>query len=117
INKACEYLDLTGWQEAPSVLGSLIPGLATARRSEELNAWRYPVDLVALVQPALERLAELVAPGGEGRPLGEALEPLAWALLNGEPPAIVVALLGALEAGVAVAEVGQAVAYAAALRL
>ena len=63
INKACEYLDLVGWQEAGSVLPSLVHGLCRANRSEEQNAWRHPVDLVALVQP---ELAQLPASGGLG---------------------------------------------------
>lgn len=116
INKACEYLDLTGWEQAPAVLGSLVPGLADARRSEEESAWRYPVDLIALAEPALARLPSLVR-RGEGEPLGDGLEPLTRTLLTGEPQAVIDALLAALERGVAVAELGQAIAYAAALRL
>jgi len=117
VNKACEFLDLAGWSEAPAVLGSLIPAMAAARRSEELNAWRHPVDLVALVEPALQRLPALAGGDGAGEQLGEELEPLAWTLLDGEPEAIVGALVSALERGVAVADLGQAAAYAAALRL
>src|SRR5204863_6837729 len=33
VNKACEYLDLVGWQSAPLVLPSLVEGLAHAQRS------------------------------------------------------------------------------------
>jgi hypothetical protein len=39
VNKACELLDMIGWQEATTILPSLVPGLAMARRSEELNSW------------------------------------------------------------------------------
>lgn len=117
ITKACEYLDHVGWQEAPAALGSLIPGMVTARRSEEENAWRYPIDLVAILQPVLARLPELVRPDGSGRPLGEALETLAWTVLGEDPQATIDGLVAALESGVALSELGQVIAYAAALRV
>ena len=41
-----------GWDEAEAVLGSLAPMLADAQRMEETNAWRNPVDLVALLDGA-----------------------------------------------------------------
>ena len=46
------------------MLPSLVPGLAMARRSEELNSWRHPVDLVALLEPEFARLPELFAAAG-----------------------------------------------------
>ena len=61
VNKACELLDMIGWQEATTILPSLVPGLAMARRSEELNSWRHPVDLVALLEPEFTRLPEFFA--------------------------------------------------------
>ena len=64
VNKACELLDMIGWQEATAILPSLVPGLAMARRSEELNSWRHPVDLVALLEPEFARLPELFAAAG-----------------------------------------------------
>src|SRR5579884_372952 len=59
ITKAAEYLGHVGAEQAGPVLGSLVSGLCRAQRSEELYAWRYPVDLHALVEPALARLEEL----------------------------------------------------------
>jgi nitrite reductase/ring-hydroxylating ferredoxin subunit len=56
INKACEMLDLVGWDQAIDVLPSVVRGLAMARRSEELNIWRHPVDLVVLLDSVNERL-------------------------------------------------------------
>jgi nitrite reductase/ring-hydroxylating ferredoxin subunit len=114
INKACEYLDLVGWQEARLALPSLVEGLCRAQRAEEQNAWRHPVDLVAVLEPHLARLP--VLPRGDA-PLGETFESLVWTILDGEPGTIAAAITAALERGVAYAEVGQAVAHAAALRL
>src|SRR6185503_19455632 len=65
INKACEYLDLVGWDSANLVLPSLVDGLANAQRSEEQNAWRHPIDLIELLGPHLDRLARLT-PGHAG---------------------------------------------------
>ena len=116
INKACEYLDLAGWQNAPEVLGSLIGGLVTASRSEEQNAWRYPVDLVALVAPETHRLPGLMRTDLT-RPLGDLLETMAWTVLGDDPQKIIDTLVGGLEAGISPADLGQVIAYAAALRL
>ena len=60
INKACEMLDMVGWDQASDILPSVVRGLAMARRSEELNIWRHPVDLIALLEPLTERLPNLV---------------------------------------------------------
>jgi nitrite reductase/ring-hydroxylating ferredoxin subunit len=114
INKACEYLDLVGWDSASLVLPSLVDGLANAQRSEEQNAWRHPVDLIELLAPHLDRLARL-APGDVG--LEADFDALASAVLEDDPAAGLEAISSALERGVAFAEVGQAVAHAAVLRI
>jgi nitrite reductase/ring-hydroxylating ferredoxin subunit len=115
INKACEYLDLVGWAaEAPLALPSLVSGLCRAQRSEEQNAWRHPIDLIELLGPHLERLARLEP--GNGR-LDDDFEALASAVLDDDPEAGLAAISAALGRGVAYAEVGQAVAHAAALRI
>lgn len=114
INKACEYLDLVGWEEARAVLPSLVDGLCRAQRAEEQNAWRNPVDLTAVLAPHLARLPDL--PAGH-KPIGDGFDPLVWTVLDGEPEAIAAAITAALERGVAYAEVGQAVAHASALRV
>jgi nitrite reductase/ring-hydroxylating ferredoxin subunit len=114
INKACEYLDLVGWAEARQTLPSLVDGLCRAQRSEEQNAWRHPVDLVELVAPHLERLARL-NPGKQE--LNDAFDELVDAILEDDPSAGIGAISAALERGVALAEVGQAIAHAAALRI
>ena len=64
VNKACELLDLVGWQHAATILPSLTPVIARGARSEELNAWRHPVDLIALLTPVFTRLETLFADAG-----------------------------------------------------
>jgi len=114
INKACEYLDLVGWDAARLVLPSLVDGLAHAQRSEEQNAWRHPIDLIELLGPHLDRLAR-VTPGEET--LDGDFDALVAAVVHDDPGAGMEAISAALERGVALAEVGQAVAHAAALRI
>ena len=58
-NKAFELLDHVGWEHAGQVLTSLVHGIASARRSEELNSWRNPVDLSSMVWSAREALPGL----------------------------------------------------------
>src|SRR6266511_3474500 len=50
VNKALEALDVAGWDRAEAVLASLPVQLAGAERMEEANAWRNPVDLVAVLE-------------------------------------------------------------------
>jgi nitrite reductase/ring-hydroxylating ferredoxin subunit len=116
VNKACELLDTIGWQEATTILPSLVPGLAMARRSEELNSWRHPVDLVALLEPEFARLPELFAASG-GDPAWRASDAITATLLGDDPAAIVSTLSAALAAGASLTAVSQAVCYAAALRV
>src|SRR5215211_3272606 len=116
INKACELLDIIGWQEASTILPSLVPGLAMARRSEELNSWRHPVDLVALLEPEFAQLPELFAAAG-GDPAWRASDALTATLLGDDPAAIVAALSAALAEGAPLTAVSRAVSYAAAIRV
>ena len=115
INKACEILDQIGWDQALDVLPSVVRGLAMARRSEELNTWRHPVDLVGLLNPIYERLPDLVArtSGTEWTSFDE----LITLLLAEDPEATFAAIVAALESGAALTEVSQAMSYAAALRV
>jgi hypothetical protein len=114
INKGCEYLDLVGWGEARQVLPSLVTGLCRAQRSEEQNAWRNPVDLVDLMAAYVDRL-EQVTPGDAG--LADGFDRVVAAVLDDDPSAGAMAINAALEHGAALAEVGQAVAHAAVLRI
>jgi nitrite reductase/ring-hydroxylating ferredoxin subunit len=114
INKGCEYLDLVGWDEARKVLPSLVTGLCQAQRSEEQNAWRNPIDLVELMSAYVERLEHLTP--GDAR-LGDEFDTIVAAVLDDDPSAGAAAISDALEHGVGLAEVGQAVAHAAVLRM
>ncbi|HZQ34323.1 MAG TPA: Rieske (2Fe-2S) protein [Dehalococcoidia bacterium] len=115
ITKAAEYLEHAGPEQAPAALGSLVRGLCEAQRSEEQYAWRYPIDLPALIAPAIEELES----GWERRGSGPVrdLNALSAALLAEEPAPIVAAVRDELRAGAAPAAVAQAIAHAAALRL
>ena len=84
INKACELLDQIGWHEATTILPSLVPGLAMARRSEELTSWRHPVDLIALMEPEVVRLPELFAASGSN-PNWQPTDVLIATLLGDDP--------------------------------
>ena len=66
VNKALEALDVAGWERAEAVLASLPAQLAGAERMEEANAWRNPVDLVALLEDAFERAARGARRGRRG---------------------------------------------------
>jgi nitrite reductase/ring-hydroxylating ferredoxin subunit len=116
INKAFECLDLIGWQHAAALLPTVVGQMVAARGAEESTAWRQPVDLVALCEDSTSELAGLFAAGrGSGKWSGHAA--LAQELLGEDPDRIVAALKEAIRAGAAPADLGQALAYAAALRV
>jgi hypothetical protein len=117
--KALELLEHLGWSEAAAILPSLVGGLCRAERSEERSAWRRPMDLPALVQPAVEELQSVgEGDGSGGSPLrpGE-FDELVTILLGEEPRAVIDALVAALRRGTARADLGQAVAHASSLRI
>ncbi|HKY76298.1 MAG TPA: Rieske 2Fe-2S domain-containing protein [Acidimicrobiia bacterium] len=125
-NKAFEVLDHLGWDAAADVLPTLLPQTASAARSEERGAWRYPHDLAGLIAEACERLPERVAAGsacavrfdesdGDGQRGGVAR--LGWSILSDDPVEVVGAIDEAIVAGARPEELGRAVAYAAALRI
>lgn len=116
INKACELLDLIGWDKAGAILPSLTPVIAGSTRSEELNSWRNPVDLVALLEPVFNRIDDIAAAADTDREW-RAADDLIDLLLGDDPVAIVDALTGALEAGAPMTSVSRAVSYAAAMRV
>ena len=116
-NKALEALDHAGWDYAEPVLSSLASGYATAGRMEESNAWRHPVDLVALLERAFEALPAALSAGRGRRGAWSGREALVPVLLGEDAQAIAGALLAALREGASEEEVAGAVAYAAALRV
>ncbi len=117
VNKALEALDLVGWEGAEAVLASLPAQLAGAERMEEANAWRNPVDLVALLEPAFEEIPKALAAGAEKRGGWEGRAALVQTILDGEPATVLDALLDALREGAGEAELASAVTFAAATRI
>jgi nitrite reductase/ring-hydroxylating ferredoxin subunit len=115
INKAFECLDLIGWEYAGGVLPSVVGQMAAARGAEERTAWRQPVDLIALCQEAALGFPRLFAARNTSRWSDHAI--LSESLLADDPVAIVNALTSAARDGASPADLGQALAYAAALRV
>jgi nitrite reductase/ring-hydroxylating ferredoxin subunit len=116
VNKALEALDLAGWDRAEPVLASLATQLAGAERMEEANAWRNPVDLVALLDDAFAQLPNVLSTdsptnGWTGR------EALVQSILGEDPAASIDALLTALRDGAGEVELASAVSYAAVMRI
>ncbi len=111
VNKALEALDVAGWGRAEAVLASLPAQLAFAERMEEANAWRHPVDLVALLEDAFERLPEPGPGSWDGR------AGLVELVLEGEPADLLEALLAALREGASAVQLASAVTHAAVTRI
>ncbi len=116
-NKAFELLDHIGWDHAAQVLTSLVHGMATARRSEELNSWRNPIDLVSMVQNARAALPALWEEGASRRGEWDDEDALVATMLDDDPAATLDALMDAVRAGATAEQMGGAVAYAAFLRM
>jgi nitrite reductase/ring-hydroxylating ferredoxin subunit len=115
INKACECLDLIGWEHAAAVLPSVAGQMVAARGAEETTAWRHPLDLVALCEETVVEWRDLFAaahaPGWSGH------AELSAVLLGDDARTIMAALKAAVLAGASPADLGRALAYAAALRV
>lgn len=122
INKSCELLDLIGWDESKWVLPSVVPLLCNAQRSEELASWRRPVDLIEILDEAVERLECIASDDGsradaKAQPWAGDVKALSDEFLTDDPAAGIDALLSALEAGAATDELARALALAAAQRV
>ncbi|NKB72438.1 MAG: Rieske 2Fe-2S domain-containing protein [Candidatus Latescibacteria bacterium] len=115
INKAFELLDRIGWDQAEIILPSLVRQLCQAQRSEEINAWRHPVDLVELLEGSFARLDHLQAQGGHAS--WDQPDDFIDELLQDDPQAVIAALEEALGQGAQAVQLAQAVAAAAAHRL
>jgi len=115
VNKACEMLDQVGWERAVQILPSVIPAITNATRSEELNTWRHPIDLVRLVSESVAEIdAALDAPRD---PAWAGRERMADVLLGDDPYAIAATILEALRSGAPLERVTQTLSYAAAVRV
>ncbi|BAZ12028.1 Rieske [2Fe-2S] domain-containing protein [Calothrix sp. NIES-4071] len=117
INKALEALDYVNWQGAEQVLASLVVPLTSASRMEESSSWRYPVDLVAILDDAFKQLPAALEVGSGHRSTWSAQDELTTILLGDDPQAIVDVLLNALRCGATEEQLALTVAYAAALRV
>ena len=116
INKAFECLDLIGWKHASALLPTIVAQMVAARGAEESTAWRQPLDLVALCDEAASQMAQLFAAGRNLQGWSNHAA-LARELLGDDPAMIIDALKSAIRAGAAPADLGQSLAYAAALRV
>ncbi|HEY2252778.1 MAG TPA: Rieske (2Fe-2S) protein, partial [Planctomycetaceae bacterium] len=116
-NKAFEALKHAGWEFAEPVLSSLAPGYAGATRMEESNAWRHPIDLVAILDGAFERIPAALAKGIERQPIQSDDGAVLKTLLADDPQAIADSLLERLAAGTAPDLLAGVVVSAAAMRI
>jgi nitrite reductase/ring-hydroxylating ferredoxin subunit len=115
INKSTEMLSSIGWDQSSTILPSLLEGLAMARRSEEINSWRHPVDLISLMEPIYEQLPALYERQGTGQ--WDDFDAFAETLLGEDPEAIMQGIVSAMESGAHLTEISQSLNYAAALRV
>jgi len=111
-NKAFELLDAIGWEEATQVLPLLVQQLTQSRSEEEGGAWRVPVDLIALIQEAEDRLRSQ-----ERAPRRQGERSIHHQLLGSDPRAILGLIAETLAEGVPAAAIAKQLSLAAASRL
>ena len=116
INKACECLDLIGWEHADAVLSSVVGQMVAARGGEETTAWRHPADLVALCDKSATEFPDLFKAARRSDGWSDHAQ-LSAALLGDDVRTILAALNAAVRAGASPADLGRSLAYAAALRV
>ncbi|MGH3065513.1 MAG: Rieske (2Fe-2S) protein [Gaiellaceae bacterium] len=117
VNKALEALDVAGWDRAEVVLASLPSQIAHAQRMEESNAWRNPVDVVALLEGAFAQIPDALEAGKPRRGDWSGRSELVESVLGDYPAASVDALLESLRDGASEVELASAVSSAAATRI
>jgi nitrite reductase/ring-hydroxylating ferredoxin subunit len=117
INKAFECLDVIGWKHATAILPTVIGDLVSARGGEESNAWRHPVDLVALCEGAFAQLPASLATGASKRGKWQSQADLGDALLGDDPAALLDAMQTAVASGAEPQDLSRALCYAAAQRV
>jgi nitrite reductase/ring-hydroxylating ferredoxin subunit len=116
VNKACECLDLIGWEHAAAVLPSVVGQMVAARGADESTAWRHPLDLITLCEETAAELRDVFATARRPDRWSDHVQ-LSAALLGDDPRAILEALKTAVLAGASPADLGGSLAYAAALRV
>ena len=116
-NKAFELLDHIGWDQAGPVLSSLVHGMVTARRSEELSSWISPIDISSLVWKARKALPSALEEGQTRKVKWDKEDDLSDVILGECPSASLDAILESISEGASPEQMGSAVAYAAFLRM
>ena len=116
-NKAFELLDHIGWEHSGQVLTSLVHGMATARRSEELNSWRNPIDLASMVREARNHLPQLWEQSADIRGTWTDHENLPETILGDDPYITIASINEAVRNGATAEQLGGKTAYAAFLRM
>jgi nitrite reductase/ring-hydroxylating ferredoxin subunit len=115
-NKAFEALQFMKKEKRGKVLSSLVPLLGNPTRSEELHQWQAPINLVAPLNEAFEKINQRSSI--EDRPLTEDEEgQILQQLLNDDPLETTELLTRVLMNGGHPAHVAQLVALAAAERI
>jgi hypothetical protein len=114
-NKAFEMTEMIGWDYAPSLLPTVLGGIIGARGGEENSQWRYPIDLIPMLEAAFDELPALLKEG-EGKTWGGEAD-LALRMTGENPEAIVDAIKEAIRSGAKPLQLTKALAYAAALRI
>lgn len=115
-NKAFEALDIVGWDSAERILSSLVLSYTQASRQEETNAWRYPIDLVEILEAVFANLPTVLADTRRNTAWNDRAA-LVTTLMGDDPQATADGLLNALRQGCPPDELAGIVAYAAALRV
>ncbi len=117
-NKALDALDTAGWDQqlTAQVLTSLIPGYTSANRMEESNAWRNPIDLIALLEKAFVSIDTTAT--ATPKPLdAKSRQALIDCLLSDDPNATLATMLSVLQHGCTELELASVVVYSAGLRI
>jgi hypothetical protein len=113
-NKACELLDIIGWQRAPDVLTALIRDISESTRHEEDMSWKHPTDLIAMIRDSERELAGINL-GDDAN--GVEIWDWAEALTELEPAAGFPFLVDKLRSGHGLVKVATSLAGAAVLRM
>lgn len=120
VNKAFELLDYVGWDQAATILPSLVSALTNAQRMEESSSWRNPIDLPKLLDAVFDDLlrGKLLLAVNQAELLSlQAFDDLVEVLLSDDPEAIIQSLVTGFTNGIAVTELSLALSFAAAKRV
>ncbi|MFP6836253.1 MAG: Rieske 2Fe-2S domain-containing protein [Pseudomonadales bacterium] len=114
-NKVFELIELLGADQAPALVGLLMPDMTGARGREESTNWHHPIELVEPLRALEKRLPDVLAVDADPQWCGG--EALTQVILGDDPLASLLALEQAFNDGAPAHLVARQVSYAAALRL